>query len=302
MFILHLKSEREKQNMTKQGKDFFAQQIFNQISESISPYYEYSEASSISRWICEELFSLQWHDILQNKKLKISGNQQKMLNHILERIQKYEPLQYILGNSYFYGLKIFVNQHVLIPRPETEELVDLIIKKKSRFYGKILDIGTGTGCIAIALKKNMPQMEVFALDSSSNAIEIAQRNADHQQVNIYFLELNILKDEIPPLDFDIWVSNPPYVRYSEKKMMRQNVLSFEPEEALFVSDDHPLIFYEEIMRQASGNLKKGGELFFEINELFGDAIKILFCKYGFENPKVVKDLSGKDRIAYATLG
>ena len=214
-----------------------------------------------------------------------------------------KPIQYILGSAHFYGMEFMVNEHTLIPRPETEELVSWILKDVSKSDNlNILDIGTGTGCIPIAIAKNLPNARVYALDVSAEALKIAKRNAESNNVKVTFSEVDILKCSdlsiiFPEVSrFDVIVSNPPYVRNLEKKEMNTNVLAYEPETALFVADDNALLFYEIIAALASSNLKEGGKLYFEINQYLGKEMLELMEKYKFSNNQLKKDLFGNNRM------
>ncbi|WP_405570766.1 peptide chain release factor N(5)-glutamine methyltransferase [Winogradskyella sp. Asnod2-B02-A] len=224
---------------------------------------------------------------------------------VLEDLKQQKPIQYILGETEFYGLPFKVNEHVLIPRPETEELVDLIIRtftssavEKSI---KILDIGTGSGCIAISLAKNLPNVEVYALDISKEALKVAKQNAELNKVDINFIEASILDNTChSALDadsnFDVIVSNPPYVRNLEKQEIQPNVLDNEPHLALFVEDDNPLLFYKAITNFALKNLKPKGTLYFEINQYLGEETKALLTDTNFQKVELLKDLNGNDRM------
>ncbi|MBI3503015.1 MAG: peptide chain release factor N(5)-glutamine methyltransferase [Bacteroidetes bacterium] len=222
---------------------------------------------------------------------------------ILSDLKKHKPIQYILGYTEFYGLKIRVNEHVLIPRLETEELVEEILQGTTgRGQGmNILDIGTGSGCIAIALKKNLPEATVSAFDISDEALLVAKQNSILNHTLINFLQGDILKLNNSFThqlnNFDIIVSNPPYVQQSEKSSMSKNVLNYEPHLALFVDDTNPLLFYNSIADFALQNLSQSGKLYFEINEAMGNEIKKLLENKGFKNVEIKKDMSGKDRIA-----
>ncbi|MBO6881556.1 MAG: peptide chain release factor N(5)-glutamine methyltransferase [Winogradskyella sp.] len=224
---------------------------------------------------------------------------------VLEDLRQQKPIQYILGETEFYGLKFKVNEHVLIPRPETEELVDWIVKchseRSEESQIKILDIGTGSGCIAISLAKNLPHAKVYALDVSNEALAIARKNAEINKVDIEFIEVDILNEmswdlEFKNLEFDTIVSNPPYVRNIEKAEIKPNVLDNEPHLALFVEDENPLQFYKAITKFAVENLKPKGQLFFEINQYLGQETKALLTKANFEAIELMKDLSGNDRM------
>ena len=233
----------------------------------------------------------------------------------LKALKNHEPIQYIIGQTEFYGLPFYVNENTLIPRPETEELVELILSNTTannhlelvevNNQFNILDIGTGTGCIAISLAKQLPNANVSAIDVSAKALEMANKNAQLNQVDINFIENDILKICNSELDsatkFDIIVSNPPYVRQLEKQQMQDNVLNHEPHLALFVEDENPLIFYRAITQFATKNLKPNGELYFEINEYLGKEMMALLEAFGFKNIQLKQDLFGKDRMICGVL-
>ena len=228
---------------------------------------------------------------------------------VLESLKQQQPIQYILGETEFYGLPFKVNKNVLIPRPETEELVDLIIKghiEQSRSANentqlKILDIGTGSGCIAICLAKKLPNAKVYALDVSKEALKIANQNAEFNEADVTFIEADILNQRYLSLSdvgsmFDIIVSNPPYVRNLEKTEIRPNVLNNEPHLALFVDDINPLLFYKAITDFTVNNLKRKGYLYFEINQYLGNETKQLLVAANFKNVELIKDINGNDRM------
>ena len=222
------------------------------------------------------------------------------------RLKIHEPIQYIIGETEFYGLPFKVNKHTLIPRPETEELVEWIYIEFSNQQSTInnqqfLDIGTGTGCIAISLAKNLPNAKVSALDISEEALKIAQQNAEMNKVKIDFFQTDILAAETLPKKYDVIISNPPYVRELEKKQMQQNVLKHEPESALYVSNEDPLLFYRAISHLAKKHLNPEGKLFFEINEYLADELTALLEGEGFKNIQVKKDIFGKDRMIKCSL-
>ncbi|MBX2827884.1 MAG: peptide chain release factor N(5)-glutamine methyltransferase [Flavobacteriaceae bacterium] len=219
----------------------------------------------------------------------------------IKRLKRQEPIQYIIGSTEFYGLPFLVNEHTLIPRPETEELVDWVLKEIPKTKElNILDIGTGSGCIAIALAKHLPWAKVSAMDISEEAVQIARENAKRNEVAVEFLVRDILEDAISLGSFDLIVSNPPYVREMERTQMQRNVLEYEPDSALFVSDEDPLIFYRTISRFANKSLKPGGFLFFEINEYLGKEMTQMLSSEGYKDPVTRKDLFGKDRMIKCT--
>lgn len=233
---------------------------------------------------------------------KLPDDAMKNLEYALKKLKQEYPVQYITGQTEFYGLQFKVSPDVLIPRPETEELVDLIIKNHQNHQKiKILDIGTGSGCIPVSLKKHLPENEIFAMDISEKALQTAQQNAKINQVQIHFFKDDILNPQKSKyIDFDIIVSNPPYVREKEKHLMKKNVLENEPHIALFVKDNDALIFYRAIINFAKNRLKPKGFIYFEINEALGNQIENLLSLNNFTAIKIIKDLQGKDRIIKAT--
>ncbi|MBI9042016.1 peptide chain release factor N(5)-glutamine methyltransferase [Lutibacter sp.] len=224
------------------------------------------------------------------------------LQNALSELKKQVPIQYIIGETEFYGLIFKVNNSVLIPRPETEELVNWIVNDyKNESELKILDFGTGSGCIAISLAKFFPKAQIYAVDVSTEALKVAETNALKNNVNINFVEANILDIEILQEKYDIIVSNPPYIRELEKELMQKNVVDNEPHLALFVKDNDPLIFYNKIADLAIHNLTKNGSLYFEINQYLGDEITLLLEQKGFKNCILKKDFYDVDRMIKATL-
>ena len=234
-------------------------------------------------------------------QLTVSESETAYLFDALAQLKAEKPIQYILKKTEFYGLSFYVDENVLIPRPETEELVDWIIKDaKSGALSsgklRILDVGTGSGCIAVALAKHIPQATVYAIDSEAPALEVALKNAGKHEVSINFSKADILNLEHFSGKFDCIVSNPPYVRQSEKKHMKNNVLKYEPHAALFVPDEVPLVFYEKIAAWAMEHLMPGGLLYVEINQYLGEAIKNILKNNGFSAINLKKDLYGNDRM------
>ena len=276
------------------------------IRKELSDFYPKNELESFIKIIFTDIFDLSSVNILMKENETLPKNKKISVFKIAERLKKYEPLQYIIGFTEFYGLMFTVNPNVLIPRPETEELVDLIIREnKGNRNLQILDIGTGSGNIAVSLAANLPDTRVFALDISKRALETAKTNALNNGVDITFFQADILKINLsfPGLfgkdkqnKLDIIVANPPYVCVSEKEEMHQNVLDYEPESALFVEDKNPLIFYDAITRFAKKHLRKNGKLYFEINEHFGSELVELIQSHDFANIRILKDINEKDRI------
>ena len=207
----------------------------------------------------------------------------------------------VLGEAHFYGRKFLVNPTVLIPRPETEELVHLIIEENQGNDLRILDVGTGSGCIAISLSREMNNPDMYAIDINKDALGVATQNSRTHEASVKFRQCDILKEDLPGADYDILVSNPPYIPMKQKALLARNVIEFEPHEALFVKDSDPLLFYRRISEQAVSHLKPGGRLYFEINENFGSEIVALLQEVGLDNVSLVSDLHGSDRIVKASL-
>ncbi len=274
-----------------------------QFIEVLSPIYDIGEVESFFYLILEEKRQLKRIDLALNPDLTFSAEEIQLWNSILEQLQREIPIQYLLGKTSFYGLNFELNSSVLIPRPETEELVEWIIEtqnpKPKTQNLKILDIGTGSGCIAIALAKNIPNAQVFAIDVSAQALATAQKNAKINEVNVIFIEKNILETEDLEQQFDIIVSNPPYVRELEKKEIKKNVLDNEPHLALFVEDNDALLFYRKIAELAQKNLRNNGKLFFEINQYLGKEMIEFLEKMNFKNIELRKDIYGNDRMIMA---
>ncbi len=270
------------------------------IKKELANLYPENELSGFITLIFSSICGLSFTDQVIKKEYKVSKIQLLEIEKTVKRLKNYEPIQYVLGETEFFGLTFQVNPSVLIPRPETEELVDWILKSEIKNSSEIIDIGTGSGCIAIALKKNLPACLVSAVDVSSEAIHTAMINAKQNTTDILFIEQNILEWEAHQWEkYDVVVSNPPYVRELEKKFMSQNVLGYEPNLALFVADSNPLLFYETIIRFSVSNLNKGGWVFFEINEIFGEQICQLFEKFHFSEIELRKDINGKNRMIKA---
>ncbi|WP_167619461.1 peptide chain release factor N(5)-glutamine methyltransferase [Maribellus sediminis] len=267
------------------------------IENELMPLYPASEISSFIRLILEKVYGLSYTEQVILKHEKLDGNKFKDVAGIVARLKQFEPIQYILGETEFYDLALKVNPAVLIPRPETEELVAWMLETEWEPGARVLDIGTGSGCIALALKSGLPSAQVFGVDVSAPALETAGENAALNQLEVQFVQQNILDWKATEWEkFDLIVSNPPYVRESEKQLMEANVLKHEPTGALFVSDEDPLIFYRTIAEFAQANLNQNGSLFFEINEYLGKEMKALLEGFGFKSIELRKDLQGRDRM------
>ena len=264
--------------------------------EQLSSFYDEGEVESFFYIILENKNNLKRIDLALNIDLEFSEQELMIWHTILEKLKLEIPIQYIIGTTSFFGLDFNVNENVLIPRPETEELVDLIIKNSNSKTPKIIDIGTGSGSIAISLAKNIPLASVFAIDVSEKALEIAKVNATLNNVNVNFILANILDVDNLNEQFDVIVSNPPYVRNLEKHEIKKNVLEYEPHLALFVNDNDALIFYKKIAELAKINLSQNGQLFFEINQYLGKETKELLENLDFKKVILKKDIYGNDRM------
>ena len=263
------------------------------------PIYDEQELDSFFYIILEKLHGLKRIDLALNPETVMDGIHLKQWKNIVSDLKNHKPIQYILGETEFYGLRFEVNENTLIPRQETEELVELIIveSRKSKVeLPIILDIGTGSGCIAVSLVKNLPTAEVFAIDISEKALATAKKNAEINNTNVTFLLKNILETTALEKQFDIIVSNPPYVRNLEKAEIKPNVLEFEPHLALFVEDTDALLFYRKIGKLARKNLNPNGKLYFEINQYLGKETVQLLEELGFQNVELKKDIYGNDRM------
>ena len=272
----------------------------SQFIQELTLIYDAGEAESFFYLILEEKKMLKRIDLALRPDLEFSEEEIVVWNSILEQLKKEIPVQYLLGKTSFYGLDFEVNENVLIPRPETEELVEWILFNNRTIQKsvnlKILDIGTGSGCIAISLAKNIPSSQVYAIDVSEKALATAKKNAKLNTVNVTFINQNILETEDLKQQFDIIVSNPPYVRNLEKEEIKKNVLDNEPHLALFVDDNDALIFYRKIAELAQKNLSENGQLFFEINQYLGKEMIDLLEKMNFKNIELRKDIYGNDRM------
>jgi release factor glutamine methyltransferase len=270
------------------------------IESELLNIYDIKECESIASIIIEEKLSYSKSNIILNYRNIIENKDINEIDYILHRLKQNEPIQYILGNVEFYDLKFKVTNETLIPRQETELLVDKIISyNKDKTNLKILDIGTGSACIAISLAKNISNSKVTALDISDNAIDVAKENAIMNKVDVSFINEDLFKINNNLVnELDVIVSNPPYVTEKEKEFIHNNVLNFEPKEALFVSNENPLIFYNEIVSLAKNNLKNKGQLWLEINEAYGNEIKNLLEENNFSSVKIIKDYNKKQRFVF----
>lgn len=272
------------------------------FASRLSGMYDPEEIKNLCFLAIEHVMHMNRVEVSLSRNLEIPAYELGELSDVIARLEKSQPIQYIIGFTEFYGLDLQVNPSTLIPRPETEELVDWILNSENTTGKqplKIVDVGTGSGCIAIALAKHIKNVTVEAIDISQNALATAYQNAQAHQVAIDFYHQDILETEGFESTYDIIVSNPPYVRNSEKKEMRDNVLQNEPNNALFVSDHDPLVFYKKIGTLAFKSLTQEGKLYFEINEYLGQEMRGLLQSIGFTNISLKRDMFGKDRMMCA---
>ncbi|MBI2282097.1 MAG: peptide chain release factor N(5)-glutamine methyltransferase [Bacteroidetes bacterium] len=269
--------------------------------------YDDREAANICDWVLEQVTGQKRIDRLINKQATLPEEQVTRLQQIIAELQTHRPVQYVLGEAWFAGMRFFVDESVLIPRPETEELVEWIVTEygrqdKEQRTRSILDIGSGSGCIPIALKKKLQHHQVSSIDISEAALSVARKNAATLTADIHFQQLNFLEERNWPAlpVFDVIVSNPPYVKQSEQSAMAKHVLDFEPSVALFVQDEDALIFYRKIAAFGKTHLGKGGAIFLEINEALGKVTVSLYEQEGYTT-ELRKDLQGKDRMIKAWL-
>ncbi|MCK5137200.1 MAG: peptide chain release factor N(5)-glutamine methyltransferase [Bacteroidales bacterium] len=279
---------------------FTLQQTRQSLYQELRKVYPEGESASIVRLILDHI-GYPATECISNPQREPGSATIAQINEIVSEIHTHKPIQYILGYTYFCDLKIGVNENVLIPRPETEEMVYKIFNRYPHYPGRIMDLGTGSGCIALALKHRFPEAMVSGLDLSMDALELAAENSRNNRLDVNWMEGNILKGASWKGEdgFDLIVSNPPYVLNSERSMMDANVLEFEPQQALFVDDHDPLVFYDEIAAFCRKFLNDGGSLWVEINERFGTETALLFEKAGLINIAILKDIHEKERFIKA---
>ena len=262
--------------------------------------YDDHEAANIADLVMENVTGWKRIDRVVNKEVPFSSLMEDQFNTYLKQLSTHKPVQYVLHEAWFAGMKLYVNEHVLIPRPETEELADIAVKERLNTSNTILDIGTGSGCIAIAIKRKLPGADVYAIDISEEALKVAEKNADENDATINFIQSDILDETqwtgLP--SFDLIVSNPPYIPITEKHKMQDHVTKFEPHLALFVPHEDPLIFYKAIARFAKKKLLPGGKVYVEMHEDFATQVVEVFNSLQTE---IIKDMQGKDRILKALI-
>ena len=274
-------------------------EAIQQLRESLSPVIEAGELQAMIRVICEDVFNYDQVDVALRQDHELPDFAPERIAEIIARLKRHEPLQYVVGSARFHGLRFKVTPAVLIPRPETEQLVDLIIDENPDADLKVLDMGTGSGCIAIALARALKFAQVDALDVSRDALAVARENAALlKTTGVRFFESDMLASQ-PSACYDIIVSNPPYICWSERESMDRNVKDFEPGQALFVPDSDPLLYYKAIAHYASQSLEHGGKLYLEINQRFGNEVKHLLESCGLDDVRIIEDSFGHVRFAAA---
>ncbi|MEO6188102.1 MAG: peptide chain release factor N(5)-glutamine methyltransferase [Ginsengibacter sp.] len=280
-------------------------QYYQQCRTELSSIYESREAENIADWIFEEVTGLKkWQR--RNATVQLSSNHLLVLEQYISLLMQHKPVQYVLGYAWFYKRKFFVNENVLIPRPETEELVSWIVQdfpsgtKATAKSCSILDIGTGSGCIAISLKKELPDCNITAIDVSEGALAVAKKNGEVLHAEINFQRINFLEEsESSTLSScDIIVSNPPYIPANEENGLAKNVVKFEPHDALFVPDNDPFLFYRRIAIFAHSHLTRDGNIYVEIHEKYSERVAAIFAE-SFSYTEIKKDIYGKDRMIKA---
>jgi release factor glutamine methyltransferase len=274
------------------------------LTEALTTIYDSREATQIAYWVMEHVTGKKKSERIIHKSAELPNNQWAQIEQIQTQLLQHRPIQYVLGEAWFMGMNFFVNESVLIPRPETEELVSWVMDEhKNKAHLQILDIGTGSGCIGISLQKKLPSSKVTLLDISEDALAIAEGNAKKLGASVQIQPLDILDESawasIPK--YDVIVSNPPYIKKAEAKSMAKHVLDYEPSLALFVADDDALLFYRKIALLAVRHLASNGVLNFEINEMLGEEVVVLLEELGF-SAQLRKDLQGKNRMVRAILG
>ena len=274
-------------------------EAIEQLKSGLAGVAEPQEVQAMIRVICEDIFNYDQVDVALRQESELPVFAPERVADIIARLQRHEPLQYIVGTARFHGHKFKVTPAVLIPRPETEQLVDLIIDENTVSDLHVLDMGTGSGCIAISLARALKFPQVDALDVSRDALAVARENADALKVKVRFFESDMLAPQ-PPARYDIIVSNPPYICWSEREAMEANVKDYEPGQALFVPDNDPLLFYKAIAPYAAESLERGGRLYLEINQRFGTEVKRLLEDNGFDEVRIIDDSYGNPRFAAAT--
>jgi len=280
------------------------EQCYNDFLNQLTSIYEKREAANITDWVFENITGFKRLERSMNRNVELEkGATEKLQKYLVELLQ-HKPVQYVLNEAWFYKMKFYVNEHVLIPRPETEELVEWLIneiknsKQKDEF--KILDIGTGSGCIAVTIKKELENIDIIAIDISKEALKVANKNAGALKAKINFVQIDFLNESLwgSLHIYDVIVSNPPYIPENEKEKLAKNVTGFEPAIALFVENNNPFIFYEKIAKFAQSHLKLNGKIFVEIHEEYSKEVPKIFSDYNFKT-QIREDIYGRERMLQA---
>lgn len=276
-------------------------QAIEQLNNGLAGVAEPREVQAMIRIICEDVFNYDPVDVALRQESELPDFVAERISDIISRLRRHEPLQYIVGTALFHGHKFKVTPAVLIPRPETEQLVDLIVDENTASDLRVLDMGTGSGCIAISLARALKFAQVDAFDISQDALAVARENAADLKVKVRLFQSDMLAPQ-PAARYDIIVSNPPYICWSERESMERNVLDYEPGQALFVPDNDPLLFYKAIAPYAAQSLECGGRLYLEINQRFGNEVKRLLEACGLDEVRIIEDSFGRVRFAAAVRG
>ncbi len=284
-------------------KDNLLKNMMAMYVDALIPQYGLEESVQLVHWLVEDFFGATRTQLTLNPGWRLTESEMLKLHWAVKDLLNNRPVQYILGKVSFFDLVLKVTPEVLIPRPETEELVDWILVSETEVDLSFLDAGTGSGCIALALKKQRPHARVLAYDKSLSALKVATENAGSHGLEVVFFEADMCEESLPfENQMDVIISNPPYVLNSEQALMQANVLENEPHVALFVEDETPLFFYEGILKQAARHLKTGGRIYFEINEKMGEKMLNLLGQHGYVNTELKSDLRGKPRFVRGMKG
>lgn len=274
--------------------------MMNRISEQLSDVFIVREKKQIAKMFLMDFMGHDGTELLMNKDQMVPKEKVEAMEKAVQKINKGKPVQYVLGKTHFYDLDLKIDHRALIPRPETEELVDWIVKLWKNRSPKVLDVGTGSGCIALAIKDQIPKSNVFGVDVIQNALDLAQENAEHLNLDVKFKFANAIKlHDFSPYKWDVIVSNPPYIPLDDKGQMKDHVIAHEPESALFVPNENPLLFYKAISLYARDHLVPKGSLFFELHEDMAEDVKKVLISYNFSQVEIRKDLQGKERMIHA---
>jgi release factor glutamine methyltransferase len=271
--------------------------LVSEFERSLTLDIPVEEKNAIARLVIEHVLNADPQALMQNVLLQPTSTQQDQLDSLIKRLNRHEPVQYVINEAWFYGRPFYVDHRVLIPRPETEELVQHVLTRTGQ--KRVLDIGTGSGCIPVTVALENAMAEVFALDVSGDALAVARRNADAYNATVVFFEHDLFQGALPVAGLDIIVSNPPYITREEAGTMEKNVLDFEPHLALFVDNQDPLLYYHALAAKAFPSLRSDGWLMVEINARFGSEVEKAFLMAGYTNTDVKKDINGKDRMVVA---